>query len=220
MRLIHIFFIGVISIVLSSCFELIEDVTLQKNGNGHVKFILNASQSKTDINALLLVKEVNGYKVPSLSEMKAKVRAFKDTVSNSPGFSNVKTSFDDENFIVIFEADFDKVSRLNDGIYKLWKKFDPINANQELYFKFENNQFTRQPGRLFNALYTKLKPSDRSVLNGATYTALYRFNQIVLSRKNEATKISKNKNVVFLKLPLQLMLEKPSFWYNNIQLQP
>ncbi|MDX1349677.1 MAG: hypothetical protein R3279_05490 [Putridiphycobacter sp.] len=212
--------LGLLAILMTSCFEMIEDVTVHKDGSGHVKLILNASQSKTDINALLIVKEVNGYRIPTIPEFKSKLSLLMDSIKRSPGFSNVKYSFDDQNFILVFEADFDKIERLNDGIYQLWHKHDPINAKPESYYGFSNNQFYRQPGQLFNALYAKMKPGDRTVLQGATYTMLFRFSQNILSKKNDATKISNNKKVVFLKLPLQLMLEKPSYWFNIIELQP
>lgn len=220
MKYFQIILLVSLSFILGSCFEIVEDITIKKNGSGHVKIILNASQSRTDINALLLLKEINGYPVPSIDQMNSKINAFKDTVKKMIGFSNVMADFDDENFIIIFEADFDKVERLNNGVYNLWAKFDPNNAKREAYLKFGNNEFSRQPGQLFNLLHQKMKASDKKVLNGAAYTSVYRFSQVISSQQNTSAKTSKNRNVSFLKLPLQLMVEKPSYWYNTIILKP
>lgn len=218
MKRLQVICVVCISFLLVSCFEVIEDITINKNGSGHLKVILNASQSRSDINALLLLKEVNGHPIPSLSAIKSKIVSFKDSVQQMAGFSNVKTQFDDKNFILVFEADFDKVERLNSGIYRLWNKYDRTSSKREVYFKYVNQVFTRKPGQLFNAIYLKMQSADRKVLQNATYTALYRFEQLVKAQKNSMAKISPNKKVVFLKLPLQLMIEKPSYWYNIITL--
>ena len=219
MKFTHIIAAFISIFLLNSCFEIVEDVTFHKDGKGHLKIILNGSQSRSDINAILILKEVNGYPVPSITQMRTKIESFTDSVSKMPGFSNVQSTFDDINYILVFEADFDKVERLNTGIYALWNKFDPLGAKRETYFKFRDDQFSRQPGQLFNLLYQKMKTADRKVLTGATYTSLYRFNQTILSQQNTTAKTSKNQNVSLLKLPLQLLIEKPSYWYNVITLK-
>lgn len=218
-QLIHILIV-VLSITVSACFEIVEDVTINKDGSGSLKLILNGSQSKTDINGLLLLKEVNGYKVPSRAQIKSGIKAITDSIANAPGFSNVSSSFDEENFILILKADFDKVERLNTGIYKAWEKVDGVNAHPEIYYEYKNNEFKRKPGKLFTELYSKVKTADRKVMNEATYTALFRFEKLVQKQSNVAAKISKNNKVVFLKIPLQLMFQKPSYWYNIVSLQP
>ncbi len=205
---------------LSSCFEIIEDVTINPDGSGQVKLILNASQSKTDIDALMVVKEVNGYRVPSISQIEMKLKSFTDSVKQSPGFSNVFSKFDSENYIIIFNAKFDKVERLNTGIFNLWSRYDSNSAVRETYFAFKNQTFYRTSGTLFNLLYKKMKDTDRKVLYEATYTSLYRFNQTVDSQRNPLAIISKNKKVVFLKIPVMDLVNNSTHWKNTIKLKP
>ena len=182
---------------LTSCFEIIEDITIHTDGSGKVKFIINASQSRTDINTLLILKEVNGYSVPSINQIQSKLNTFTDSVRRSEGFSNVYSTFDSNNYIITFTAEFDKVERLNNGIFNLWNRYDQNNAIREDYFTFSQNKFYRQSGQLFNILYKKLKGADRKVLNEATYTSLYRFDQVISSQENPLAKTSKNGKVVF-----------------------
>lgn len=219
MKIFRLFILIIIPFSFLSCFEIIEDVTIYEDGSGKIKVIINASQSRTDINTLLLLKEINGYKVPSIQKVESKLADFTDSVRHIKGFSNVTSSFDQDNFIIVFEAGFDKVGRLNQGIFKLWDKFDSQNAIREPYFSFKDNTFHRQPGKLFNMLYLKLKSADRKVLDGAMYTALYRFDQTVESQKNSSALISKNKKVVFLKLPIEKLIEKATNWNNTITLK-
>jgi len=70
MKQFYLILVISVSLLLGSCFEVIEDITIRKNGSGHVKVILNASQSRSDIAALLLLKEVNGHPIPSLAKIK------------------------------------------------------------------------------------------------------------------------------------------------------
>ena len=220
MSIFRIVILGLLAFTLSGCFEIIEDVTVHDDGSGKIKFIFNASQSKSDINALLLLKEVNGYKVPSISKIKYKLESFTDSVKNTPGFSDVKSHFDTDNFIITFEAEFDKVERLNTGIFNLWHRYDPGSAVKETYFSYKNQTFYRSPESLFNLLYRKLKDADRQALTNATYTALYRFDKDVESQKNPSAIISKNKKVVFLKVPIQTLISHSTNWKNTIKLTP
>ncbi|MFK8038224.1 MAG: hypothetical protein AB8B74_08050 [Crocinitomicaceae bacterium] len=220
MKGLQLFILAILTLSLTSCFEIIEDITINKNGTGKIKLIINASQSKTDINALMLLKEVNGYEVPSIQKINTKLKSLTDSIANTKGFSNVTSSFDTDNFIIVVEADFDKVARLNNGIFKLWNRYDSQNAIEEPYFSYSNNSFYRQSGKLFNLLYLRLKTADRKVLDGATYTALYRFDELIESQKNALAIISKNQKVVFLKLPVEKLIENATNWNNTITLKP
>ena len=51
----------------TSCFEIVEEVTLKKDGSGEMSFSINLSQSKTKLNSIMLMDSINGYKVPKKS---------------------------------------------------------------------------------------------------------------------------------------------------------
>jgi hypothetical protein len=49
---------------LTSCIELIDDITINSDGSGKLKYSINLSSSKTECNSLILLDSLNGYKVP------------------------------------------------------------------------------------------------------------------------------------------------------------
>jgi len=219
MRKIY-FILAIIIFSLTSCFEITEDITIHKDGSGQANYIFNFSQSQTKINALLLLETVNGYKVPSRHQINQKISVFMDSLKMQKGITNVKYSYDEKLFILKLSANFDNVNRLNNGVYQFWQKFDKTNAKKERYYNYTKKAFYHQPGNLFHQLYLKLKQADKDVLDGATYTILFRFDQKVVSQTQPEGKISKQGNIVFLKLPLQSIVNQPFLFKNYIVLQP
>jgi hypothetical protein len=51
--------------ILSSCFEVIEEIAIKNDGTGDVVLTINLSQSKTKVASVMLLDSVQGYKVPS-----------------------------------------------------------------------------------------------------------------------------------------------------------
>ena len=57
-------------LLCTSCFELVEELTLNENGSGEYEFTANLSQSKTKLKSIMLMDKVNGYEVPSQEKIK------------------------------------------------------------------------------------------------------------------------------------------------------
>lgn len=209
-----------IPLLLSSCFELIEDISINKDGSGKITLILNASQSKSKLNSILLLEEVDGYRVPTRTELINKVKSFEDTLRNMPGFSEVSTHLDIENFILKIHASFDKVERLNEVIYAVWKSHDALKAQKLNYYTFSNNTYSKQVNAAMKYLQAALNKNDKNSIETATYMSLSRFQSFVSTQINPSALISKNKKIVFLKLPLSTLINKPELFNNKITTLP
>jgi len=218
MRQLKFFILIGLSTLLTGCFEIIEELKLNEDGSGKFTMIFNFSQSKTDINTILLLDEIHGYKVPSIQEINLKIERFKDSISQVKGISNVKTDFNDREYILEFSCEFDQVERLNEGIYKLWHYRDKSNARLEDYFRYQNHVFYRNSGTLIEVLYQKMKLTDREVLQGAQYTSVYQFSDEVVAQNNSLAKVSSSKNIVFLRSPIHQLLLNPKLFRNSIKL--
>src|SRR5690554_2636297 len=77
---------------LSSCFELIEDTTLNADGSGNYKLTLNLSASTTRINSIMAMDSVDGKKVPSRNELNTEFQKHLKKLEAKEGISNVSGS--------------------------------------------------------------------------------------------------------------------------------
>ena len=81
------FFI-IILLSLSSCFEIVEDVTFKNDGSGIFKLIVNLSQSKNEINSLMKLDSSSGYNIPTEREINAYLDQALKTLKNEKNISN------------------------------------------------------------------------------------------------------------------------------------
>ena len=53
-------------LLLSSCFDIVEEIDLNENGSGTYGITLNLSQSKIRLSSIMLLDSSQGYKVPKV----------------------------------------------------------------------------------------------------------------------------------------------------------
>ncbi|MFD1550994.1 hypothetical protein DNU06_04665 [Putridiphycobacter roseus] len=220
MRRLKYIYLLFIPLLLTSCFEFIEDISINEDGSGEITLILNASQSKSKLNSMLLLEEVEGYRVPSRAEIITKVKNLEDSLRKMPGFSAVSTALNMDNFVLKVHANFDKIERLNEVIFKLWFARDPVNAQRMTYYSFQSGTYIKQASSAMNYLQNSLKRIDQNSLEGSNYISLSRFQSAVSSQINAKSIVSKNNKVVFLKLPLTALINKPELFTNKIITHP
>ena len=59
-------FIFLVLFGLSSCIEIIDDLSLKSDGSGTFKYSVNLSSSKIKVNSILALDSIDGKKVPSM----------------------------------------------------------------------------------------------------------------------------------------------------------
>ena len=189
------------TLMLQSCFDIIEQLVMKADGSGNLQLVLNMSKSKTRLNAIMKMKTVNGHKVPDENETRQKVADLEKDIKATPGISNVKTVLDFENFIATFTCDFTSVNCLNAGIKNLAGK-----SKNKMPFE---NAFEYDPaGKTFSRLnhfpikeeYDKMSNADKEIFATANYTNIFRFDTEVISASNKESRIAANKKAVMLKL--------------------
>ena len=204
-------------IPLTGCFEIIQEIDLNKDGSGHLEAVLNFSRSKTNINVLLALDEVNGHEVPTLDEVQQKFNAVLDSAKKSKGISNVIGKFDQENFIFEFSCDFDKVERINRRIYDLAKMKDST-AKYRNYIRYKNRQLDQHFSVQMIEAFQKMSRADQEILIGADYTAIFRFESDVISNTNQFATIAPSKKVVILQSPVMELIHQPGRVNHSIKL--
>lgn len=196
-------------------------MSLKADGSGEYSIILNASKSKTRLQSISKMETINGKKVPKKSEIESKLKEASEIFKTVPGISQVKTSFDAENYIIKLSCQFKKIENINAGLEKLKAKNiigKPIPT--QLY---KNNVaekiFVRNKINSFKNDYNKLSSADKEVFNNATYTSILQFENMIKSQTNNTYAISPNKKALKINSNiLDFVLEKKQV-QNTILLQ-
>lgn len=210
------------SLSLTSCFEIIEEIKLFRNGSGEVVLTFNLSQSKTRVASVMLLVSINGYKVPSKKDINHELNAITNNLRNSTGISKVNSNVDFNNYIATISFSFKEVSNINNVFKNILARQDIQVPNQNLYSFNANNQvFIRkyQSDRNTISSFNKLKKEDKEVFKNAQFTSITRFEQSVKSVNNKSAIVSKSKKAVMLKANMMDLIYDKSNISNQIQLQ-
>ena len=152
---------------LTSCFEILDKVSLNADGSGEYSIILNASKSKTRLASIAKMETINGKKVPKKSEIESKLQQAATIFKSVPGITNVNTSADYTNYIIKLSCSFKKIENINDGIEKLKaKKVIGTLFPSQLY---SNNvaakTFTKNKISSYKDHYDKLSKADKEIFS-------------------------------------------------------
>ncbi|WP_293312812.1 hypothetical protein [Pedobacter sp. UBA5917] len=207
--------------ILSSCFEVVEEISMKNDGTGDVVLTINLSQSKTKVASVMLLDSVQGYKVPSKQKIQEELNEAVAYLKKSEGISNVKSSSDFNNYIATISFSFKDVSNINNITKNILAqhKIKATNTSSYIY-----NRATKTFNRKYQAIgtakteFNKLKAKDKAVFNGATYTSIYRFESLVTSSTNPASNVSKSKKAVMLKSSIIDLINGKINVSNTIQL--
>ncbi len=218
---IKFIFLGLF-ILCTSCFEIIEEVSFNKDGSGHVTLTMNLSKSKTRLNSMMLLDSVHNYKVPSKTEIKNQITQALQKVKQIDGISNVKNSSDFNEYIFTVSCDFTNVEALNTVISNFSTKKDAAIIKQQRHFSFNKaqNTFTRNYHYNISKEFKKTNMEDRKVFETATMTTIYRFKTPIISSKNPTAKISGSKKAIMLRVNAQDIIKNRNSIKNQIILQP
>jgi len=208
-------------LLLTSCFEIVEEVSLNEDGSGHITLTLNLSRSRTRLNSIMLLDSVNDYAVPSKAEIKQHFTEITNTIKKSKGISNVTESLNLKDYIYTVSCDFTTVDALNTVVSNFSSKDEIKKIKQQKHFNYDKNQriFIRNYHYDLAKEFSKTNMADRKIFKNASYTTIYRFKNSIQSSENSAAKISENKKAIFLKVDAQDVIANKNSIKNQIQLQ-
>ena len=104
-------------LLCTSCFEILEEINLNKDGTGRITVTANLSKSKSKLASVMLLDSVNGYKVPSKDDINLAIKNAIDHLGKTEGISNIEKSVDFDNYIFSISCDFKSVENVN-SIFK------------------------------------------------------------------------------------------------------
>lgn len=200
-------------LTLTSCIELIDDLTLNSDGSGKFKYTINLSSSKPEVTSLLALDSIDGHRVPKVSEIKLQISQFEKQMLSQPGILNVNIESDWQNYIFKFSCDFDNLDNLQNALrnsvdnmnlngYKLYYESNWINWSGTYLTRDIPNLVTDQ---LFNSKYIK-----EEELKFAKYTTISRFDKEITRFDNNLTILSKNKKAAMIQTDLHSLIINPN----------
>jgi hypothetical protein len=199
----YLLFLLAVSVSLTSCFEIREEVTVKPDGSGTITMTLDLSESKYNLASFMRAGEVQGEKIPTQAEIEQQLNELKQTLQNMPGLSNIQQKQDFENFVFSFSSNFSNIKYLNQAINTFVKKVNenvspPIGLVDNFYFS--NNTFQRYFQYPIDTVseedYKKLGSMERFMLETARLVQIYRFEQPVKSLTNTRAQLSPSKKSV------------------------
>ncbi len=220
-KLRYFFLVIASTLLLTSCFEFVEEIKLREDGSGQATFTLNLSRSKTKLASIMLLDSVNGYKVPSKIDIREGVRKMLTKIKATKGISNVKHELDFEEFILSVSCDFQSVENLNQVLINFSSKKQIAQLKKHRHFSFDKGKRLFKRSHHFDIAreFRKAKKDDQQIFESASFTGVYRFDEAVAKASNSLAKVAKSKKAVLLRVKAADIISNKQTIKNTIQLQ-
>jgi hypothetical protein len=213
------FYIIFVTLALTSgCFEIVEEIDHKSDGSGTFSYLVNMSQSRDKIAAVLSLDSVNGIRIPSKSDIERQIERGKGILVNAPGIHNVQVTRDYQNYIFTIKFSYDSLGAMNRGAAMVHNEMSPYAQTYKPVFLTDVAGWYRQADAHTIGVLQKLNRQNPSMLKDAKYTTVYRFNQTAFSPDKDA-KIAGNKKAIMYSYNLGKLANHPELLQQNIQLK-
>lgn len=210
-------------IILSSCVDIIDDITVNNDGSGTFKYSVNLSASRMKINSILALDTIDGKKVPNIAEIEERIQAVKHKLAAKPGISAVSVETNYSDYIFKIQCNFTSVGALQTAVKEVVKEEMKDKNTNELahnWLSWDGQKLVRSvPEITFNRL-NNLKSEEIEQLKQGKYTSISRFQRTVDKTDNAEAVLAKNKMAVMVRTSIYSLLENPSLLGNTIYLSP
>jgi len=208
---------------LSSCIELIDDIKINNDGSGTLKYTVNLSSSKVKVTSILALDSINGIRVPSISELNERIADFQKKLDTKPGISNVTVESDFENFVFKLRCDFTSVTALQTAIKEVVRdelRDKNVPELDAIWLNWDGQKLVRSIPEISVKKTTEFQQEDIVLLKQGTYTSITRFERPVDHYDNPSAQISANKMNVMIKTNPHALSQNTSLLDNIIYLTP
>lgn len=199
-------------LMFSSCFELIEDLSLNKDGSGNLKVKLNLSASATKIKGIMALDSIDGKPIPSKSDIRDTLEKYRMALLKEPGISGVKADIDFDYYIINLSVDFDSLVAIENAVESLTKK--PQNVK---WASWNGSEFERYGLSMLQPVVDKIKAKDKEKLVDATYVSITRFEKEVLKMSNTKAVMAANKKAVMQRFNVLELIDNPESVKNTVE---
>ena len=209
--------------LFSACIEISDDLTLNNDGSGTLRYKINLSASKVKVNSILALDSLDGKPVPSKAQISAKINEFVRILDAQVGISNVLVEENYTDFIFKFSCDFSSVRNLQDGIKLSIAQISNeklTTAADKFWLSWDGNTLVRSIPAYVTQQIKNYKLEDAELLKQGIYTSIARFERPVASFENKLGTLSKNQMAVMVRTNTFELKENQHLLDNTIVLTP
>ena len=218
-----LFFGALLSVLsLSSCIEIVDDLQLNADGSGTIKYNINLSASKVKINSIFALDSIEGKKVPTREEVRDKILGFKTIFEKQEGIEAVDLEMDFENFMFRWNVQFSDLALLQtaikESVIEITGKPN-LFPEEMIWLTLKDNKLIRSIPEVKNNQLNRLKMEEIEMLTKGNYISITRFEKEVLRFENSKAVLSKNKKAVMVKTDAYSLSQDFNLLENTIYLQ-
>ena len=206
-------------VTLSSCFDIIEDVKVNSDGTGSVKFTFSFFESREFLTSVMNMDSLDGFKVPSKEEIEKNLKENEEFVEAVEGIDNYQYEINWDYFIFKMSFDFDSIQSVNTLFQKSVKHGDDSTLIDFNPYSFSNGEFHRYNKIMESRRGNKLLGKYMSKFSSANYISIYRFDKEIESVSHPNTTITKDGKSCVNKLKLVSIINKQETLDNKIILK-
>lgn len=208
----------------SSCFDILEEINLKKDGSGSLLITMNMSKSKTKLASIMLLDSVNGHKVPSEHDIALGMNDIVSHLKKTKGITNIKQTKDFKNYIFSVSCDFADIKSLNAISSEMIKEqnkrgktnFSTNNFAYNATEKVFERKFTYDPS--IKKSFDYLDSENKKIFDDASYTSIYRFEESIEKSSNRTAKIAPSKKAIMLRVNAMAFIQGKASIQNKIKL--
>lgn len=223
MKLKLLFLLAGTMFLMNSCIEIIDDISLNNDGSGSLKYIVNLNSSKVKINSILALDSLDGKKVPSLYEIEQKIDDFGLLLEQQDGISKVALQKNMNDYIFKLQCEFKHIDQLQNAIKSVIKEISKEKEAKEFehnWLSINEQKITRSIPDFGDKLSRHLKDEDAQLLKEGSYTSITRFATPIALCSNKNATLSPSKKAVMLKANTYALAENPKILENTVELEP
>lgn len=223
MKIISFFAFLLIFFGFTSCVEIIDDITINNDGSGILKYTINLSSSKVKINSVLALDSLDGKKIPTLAEIETKINSFKTKLEGKSGISNVAIDYNFSDFIFKLQCNFTNVTALQTALKEVIEEESKEKNIPELehnWLSWDGTKMVRSIPEITVKKTKDLKQEDVELLKQGNYTSISRFERTVEKFDNPSATLSKNKMAVMIRTNPHALTQNSDILENTIYLSP
>ncbi len=209
--------------LLSACIEISDDLSLNNDGSGTLRYKINLSASKVKVNSILALDSLDGRPVPSKAQISAKINEFVRILDAQVGISNVLVEENYTDFIFKFSCDFSSIRNLQDGIKLSIAQISNekiTTVADQFWLSWDGNTLVRSIPSYITQQIKNYKLEDEELLKEGMYTSIARFERPVASFENKLGTLSKNQMAVMVRTNTFELKENQHLLDNTIVLTP
>ena len=206
--------------LLSSCIDLIDDLTINKDGSGILKITINISKSKLKVNSLLALDSLNGQRIPKIGEISEKIDFYAEKIREKEGITSVVVTKNTDDFIFKFNIDFASIEKLEQALKEVLNEENSSWVNFDFdWVKWENNTLTRNNIQIPTSQLRRLKAEDIEALKNGSYVSITRFQDPIIEFSNDLSKLSTDQRALMIKTSAYGLAENTQLLKNTIKVK-